>query len=47
LAYYFDHQTEIDRSIEEGNAFAEALRAKTPSKVRQKLQEQNGDDPAH
>lgn len=37
LAYYYDHQSEIDRSIEEGRAFAEALKAKTPSKVRQKL----------
>lgn len=34
LVYYFDHQAEMDRSIEEGNAFAEALRQRTPSKVR-------------
>ena len=46
LAYYFDHQAEIDRSIEEGNAFAEALRQRTPSKVRQKLQERQGDGAA-
>lgn len=39
LAYYFDHRAEIDQSIAEGEAFAEALRQKTPSKVRQKLQE--------
>jgi uncharacterized protein (DUF433 family) len=39
LAYYFDHREEIDRSIAEGEAFAEALRARTPSKVAQKLQE--------
>ena len=39
LAYYFDRRAEIDRSIEEGNAFAEALRQRTPSKVLQKLQE--------
>src|SRR5471030_2675676 len=38
LAYYFDHRDEIDRSIVEGEAFAEALRQRTPSKVRQKLQ---------
>ena len=43
LAYYFDHRVEMDRSIEEGNAFAEALRQRTPSKVRQKLQEREGD----
>lgn len=43
LAYYFDHRAEIDRSIEEGEAFAESLRQQTPSKVRQKLQEQKGD----
>ena len=43
LAYYFDHRVEIDRSIEEGQAFAEALRQATPSKVRQKLQEPRGD----
>lgn len=33
LAYYFDHRAEIDRSIAEGQAFAEALRRRTPSKV--------------
>jgi len=26
LAYYFDHRAEIDRTIEEGQAFAEAVR---------------------
>ena len=40
LAYYFDHRSEIDQSIEEGEAFAEALRQRTPSKLRLKLQEQ-------
>jgi len=39
LAYYFDHRTEIDQSIEEGRAFAHALQARTPSKVTQKLLE--------
>ena len=39
LAYYFDHQAEIDRSIEEGEAFAEARRQRMPSKARQKLKE--------
>src|SRR5262245_6043578 len=37
LAYYFDHREEIDQSIAEGEAFAEALRRRTPSKVRQEL----------
>ena len=39
LAYYFDHRAEIDRSIEASDAFVEALRGTTPSKVRQKLQQ--------
>lgn len=39
LAYYFDHRPEIDQSIEEGTAFADALRSRTPSKVSQKLRE--------
>ncbi len=34
LAYYFDHRVEIDKSIREGDVFAEALRERTPSKVR-------------
>ena len=40
LAYYFDHRAEIDRAIEEGQAFAEALRQRTPSKLLQRLQPQ-------
>lgn len=43
LAYYFDHRAEIDQSIDEGNAFADALRQRTPSKVSQNLQERKGD----
>ena len=39
LAYYYDHRTEIDKSIEESESFVEALRQKTPSKVLQKLNE--------
>ena len=42
LAYYFDHREEIERSINEGQAFAEALRQRTPSKVREKLKEHGG-----
>ena len=36
LAYYFDHRAEIDESIREGEAFAEALRERTPSKIKGK-----------
>ena len=39
LAYYFDHRVEMDRSIKEGETFAEALRQRMPGKVRQKLKE--------
>ena len=46
LAYYFDHRAEIDRSIDEANAFAEALRQHAPSKVRQKLGQKNSDGDA-
>jgi uncharacterized protein (DUF433 family) len=46
LAYYFDHRDEIDRSIAEGEAFAESLRQQTPSKVRQKLRERTGNGAA-
>ncbi len=46
LAYYFDHRPEIDRAIEESNAFVEALRQRMPSKLQQKLRthESYGDD---
>lgn len=37
LAYYFDHQEEIDRRIEEGEAYAEAMRKTTPSPLEEKL----------
>lgn len=40
LAYYFGHRSEIDQAIEESNAFVEALRQSTPSRLRQKFQEQ-------
>jgi uncharacterized protein (DUF433 family) len=38
LAYYFDHRGEIDDSIRAGGEFAEALRERTPSKLREKLE---------
>ncbi len=37
LAYYFDHREEIDNSIRDGEAFAETLRERTPSKLSRKL----------
>ncbi len=37
LAYYFDHRDEIDKSIREGEAFAEELRRSNPSRLAQKL----------
>ncbi len=37
LAYYFDHRDEIEQSIRESEAFAEALRASNPSLIQQKL----------
>ena len=37
LAYYFDHREEIDARMTEDRAFAEALRAGTPSLRDQKL----------
>lgn len=43
LAYYFDHRAEIDRSIQEGEAFTEALRQGTPSKMREKLDQRQDD----
>ena len=39
LAYYFDHQSEINQSIEDSLEFAETLRNKTPSKLARKLNE--------
>jgi uncharacterized protein (DUF433 family) len=42
LAYYFDHRSEIDRSIAGGNAIADSLRRATPSKVEQKLRAARG-----
>ncbi len=37
IAYYYDHRSEMDEAIEEGEAFVEALRRQIPSKVAQKL----------
>lgn len=37
MAYYYDHRTEIDQSIEEDLAFAEAFQHKNPSLLQAKL----------
>jgi uncharacterized protein (DUF433 family) len=37
LAYYYDHQPEIDEAIKEEETLVEALRRQVPSKVAQKL----------
>lgn len=37
LAYYFDHQMEIDQSIEKQEDFVKKLRKSTPSVLEQKL----------
>ncbi len=37
MAYYYDHQVEIDRSIEEDATFAEAFRRNNPSPLKEKL----------
>ena len=42
LAYYHDHRAEIDESIQQGEAYAEALRTTTPSLVAQRLNERTG-----
>lgn len=39
LTYYFDHRTEIDHGIREGEALAEKLREQVPSKLRTRLSE--------
>jgi uncharacterized protein (DUF433 family) len=43
LAYYYDHQAEIDRDIREGHAFVKALRNSSPSKLAKRLAERGGE----
>jgi uncharacterized protein (DUF433 family) len=38
MAYYYDHRGEIDQSIEEDRAFAEAFRQNNPSPLKEKLE---------
>ena len=37
MAYYYDHQAEMDRMIVEDDAFVEVQQGKTPSLLQQKL----------
>ncbi|EIC22488.1 DUF433 domain-containing protein [Thiorhodovibrio frisius] len=37
LAYYFDHRSEIDQTINDGREFLDALRKTTPSKLASKI----------
>jgi len=38
MAYYYDHKDEIDHSLNEEEALAEAFRKNNPSRLREKLQ---------
>ena len=37
IAYYHDHRAEIDKSIDDDRAFAEAFRKNNPSRLQEKL----------
>lgn len=41
LAYYHDHFEEIRQQIRAGEALADLIKARTPSKLQQKLHQQN------
>lgn len=43
LAYYFDHQEEIDRRIEEDRDFGEAFRKQNPSLLQERLKGLRGE----
>lgn len=38
LAYYYDHRAEVEQTIEEDAAFAEAFRRNNPTPLQEKLQ---------
>lgn len=38
MAYYYDHKNEIDRSLDEEEALAEAFKQNNPSRLREKLE---------
>ena len=37
MAYYYDHKDEIDQSLDQEEALAEAFRKNNPSRLREKL----------
>ena len=43
MAYYYDHQAEIDRQMETDDAFIEAFREKNPSLLQAKLKALTGE----
>lgn len=43
LAYYFDHREEIDKAIQDSNAWIQEMRQKSPSLVKQKLERDSTD----
>lgn len=38
IAYYYDHQTEIDTSLDDEESLAEAFKKNNPSPLREKLE---------
>jgi uncharacterized protein (DUF433 family) len=38
MAYYYDHKEEIEQSLDEEEALAEAFKKNNPSRLREKLQ---------
>jgi uncharacterized protein (DUF433 family) len=43
IAYYYDHQNEIDQSIQNDEAFANTLQTHYPSRLQAKLKELRGE----
>ena len=43
LAYYFDHREDLDKAIEESRSWIEEMKRKTPSLVKQKIQQDSTD----
>ncbi len=38
MAYYYDHKDDIDQSLDEEEALADAFKQKNPSRLREKLE---------
>ena len=43
LAYYYDHQAEIENQLTEDDAFVEAFRRQNPSRLQAKLRQLRGE----